>query len=409
MSGWQSQQTGDLGEGVVVAALQRAGFLVGRLTPDPGEDLWAELDGRRSIAEGHFPLRALIQVRATADDTAELVLDVDIDQIKRWAAQPLPVFLVGVSTPTEKLFTKSIDNIVSDDLGGKDPFEMKTKTARVRLHSPEDLGLTLRAAMHQHYASSQLTLEDVPDSEIKNHYFEVLTRRNPESGVSIPTAIWAILWKSPPRPQHFAAMVTELITQGRWQYERSDPRPMLFFFNIFRSLEDRHNNVAAVRIHVVNPDHPNAETLRQQLDMPGGYKVTRERDVAESRQYFESIAMSPEVFRDYAKEVGPQLDALANEVLARARNGVQIWDDGLIGKFNAAKALWNNETVAPAECRMLEAVLEEQFECLLEHGVTWRNTRNQFAPAMRASLLRELEIKLQQCVESWAVVLRAER
>ena len=408
MSGWQSQQTGDLGPAIVQAVLARGGFLAGTLTPDPGEDLWAEVDGRRAIAQGEFPLRALFQVRATGDDTSECVLDIELDQIKRWAAQPLPVFLIGVSTPKERLFAKSIDDIVSEDLSGRDPFEIRTQRARVRPRAVENLGLVMKTAIEKHYAPSRLALSDVSNTEITSHYFEVLSRRDP-AGVSIPTAVWDVLWKSPPRPQHFAAMVTELVRRARNQYGRTELRPILFFFNIFRSSEDRHYNVAAARVEVINLDHPRAEELKRTLEMPRGYNVRQDRDVVESREYWQSITMSPGVFRAYAEGVGLALDALADKVLERVRAGEWVWDDALNETFKGIKHIWENQTIAPPECRMLERVLEEQFECLLQHGYIWRNTRGRFDNSTRCEMLGELETKLTQSRGAWAVVLRTER
>lgn len=366
-----------------------------------------EIDGRRAIAEGDFPLRALLQVKGTEQDGPSFVVDISVGKIKRWSAQPLPVFIVGVSTMTERFFAKSIDEIVTDDLGGRDPFEIDAKTIRVRLAPVEDLGLTVQEAIRAHYASSRLRLVNVPDVEITGHYFEVIARRDPES-TSIPTAVWTVLWKSPPRPQHFATMVTELVRRARGHYARADLEPFLFFFSIFRSLEDRHCNLATARVEVVNPDHPRANELRRHLKMPDGYNVRRDRDLAESREYWQSITMAAATFRGYAEGVGSALDALTTAVFERLREPV-VWDDGLDAAFKTITEVWGNQTVAPAECRMLERVLEEQYQCLLEHRLISRNTRNTYSPpAVRDEMLRERETKLRQCLGSWAIVLRNE-
>jgi hypothetical protein len=67
----------------------------------------------------------------------------------------------------------------------------------------------MKAAIEKHYAPSRLALSDLSDAEIASHYFEVLSQRDPTDAISIPTAVWDVLWKSAPRPQHFAAMVTD--------------------------------------------------------------------------------------------------------------------------------------------------------------------------------------------------------
>ena len=209
MCGWENQQTGDDGQALVTSALTRAKFLVGSLTPDPGEDLWVEVDGRRNIAEGAFPLRALLQVKATAEAIGECVLDLDVDDLRRWAAQPLPVFVVGVSTANEAYFVKSIDDIVSEDLQGKNVFELRTKTARVRINPTDDVASTIRRTVESHYQALKLTLAGVSEDDRKAHYFEVLSQRDPEPIDLVPTVGWFILWKSPARPQHFAAVTVQ--------------------------------------------------------------------------------------------------------------------------------------------------------------------------------------------------------
>jgi hypothetical protein len=145
MAGWRNQKIGDVGQSLVMAELTRAGFLVGSLSPDPGEDLWAEVDGRQAIAEGRFPLRALFQVKATEDIADVCVLDLDVDDLKRWAAQALPVFVIGVSTTANTFFAKSIDQIITDDLLGRDPFELKAKTARARVDPSADVGASTQS------------------------------------------------------------------------------------------------------------------------------------------------------------------------------------------------------------------------------------------------------------------------
>lgn len=68
VSGHDRQQTGDMAETTVEQALRAAGFMTGRLSPDPGEDLWAEVDGRRAAAEGPFPYRGLVQVKGSVPE-----------------------------------------------------------------------------------------------------------------------------------------------------------------------------------------------------------------------------------------------------------------------------------------------------------------------------------------------------
>ena len=75
-------------------------------------------------------------------------------------------------------------------------------------------------------------------------------------------------------------------------------------------------------------------------------------------------------------------------------------------RYGRAVSLGPGEHVSP---HGVEAILEEHFQCLLEHKVIERNRANRFPAAMAAQMLRDLETKLEQCRGSWAVALRIER
>lgn len=81
-------------------------------------------------------------------------------------------------------------------------------------------------------------------------------------------------------------------------------------------------------MEVINPDHPRAEKLRRTLEMPHGYNVRQDRDVTESREFWQSITMSPGVFRTYAEGVGLALDALTEKVLGNDefRRIEHVWE-----------------------------------------------------------------------------------
>lgn len=404
MCGWENQQTGDDGQALVTSALTRAAFLVGSLTPDPGEDLWVEVDGRKNIAAGAFPLRALLQVKATADAIGECVLDLDVDDLRRWAAQPLPVFVVGVSTPNEAYFVKSIDDIVSDDLQGKNVFEVRTKTARVRIKPTDDVAATIRRSIEAHYQSLKLTLAGVSEDDQKAHYFEVLSRRGPEPFGLVPTVGWFILWKSLARPQHFAAMISELIRLCDREYGDHEPRPAVFHFHIYRSIEDRHHNLAVARVDVVNPRHPKRVQIGHTMGIEGEYRVRHDRDLKPTRDFFRSKTASALDFRTYARNLGPMLDALSDKILART--GQQpIWDDALNGDFAVVDDLWNNGPFAPSECGPLDAALSAYYNCLLAHRHIEVYRSGALSAATVSRLLRSEEEKLGYFRGTWRVLL----
>jgi hypothetical protein len=408
MPGWENQQTGDCGQALVSSALTRAKFLVGTLTPDPGEDLWVEVDGRKNIGEGAFPLRALLQVKATAEAIGECVLDLDVDDLRRWAAQPLPVFVVGVSTPNEAYFVKSIDEIVSEDLQGKNVFDLRTKTARVRINPTNDVASTIRGTVETHYRSLKLTLAGVSEDDRNAHYFEVLSQRDPEPIDLVPAVGWFILWKSPARPQHSAAIVSELFRLCDQKYEDHQPTPAVFYFHIYRSIEDRHHNLAVARVDVVNPRHPRRAQIRQALGIEGEYRVRHDRDLKPTRDFFRSKTASAMDFRAYARSLGPMLDALSAKVLAR-RGQPPIWNDELNSDFAVLDELWNKGPFAPSECGPLDAALSAYHGCLLAHRHIEVYRSGALSAATVSRLLRSQEEKLGYFRGTWRVLLDVER
>jgi hypothetical protein len=404
MSGWENQQTGDDGQTLVTSALTRAKFLVGSLTPDPGEDLWVEVDGRKNIAEGAFPLRALLQVKATAEAIGECILDLDVDDLRRWAAQPLPVFVVGVSTTNEAYFVKSIDDIVSEDLQGKNVFELRTKTARVRINPTNDVAATIQRATESHYQSLKLTLAGVSEDDRKAHYFEVLSQRDPEPIGLVPTVGWFILWKSPARPQHFAAIISELMRLCDRQYEDHQPTPAVFHFHIYRSIEDRHHNLAVARVDVVNQRHPKKAHISQTLGIKGEYRVRHDRDLKPTRDFFRSKTVPAVDFRIYARNLGPMLDALSDKILA-PRVQQPVWSDELNRDFAVVDELWNNGPFAPPECGPLDAALSGYYNCLLAHRHVEVYRSGALSAATVSRLLRSEEEKLRHFRGTWRVLL----
>jgi hypothetical protein len=409
VSGWQSQQTGDTGQAIVAAELSRGGFLVGGISPDAGEDLWAEVDGRRAVATGDFPLRALFQVKATTDTVDEFVLDVEIYHLKRWAAQPLPVFVVGVSSPAGKIFVKSVDQIIASDFVGKNLFDLQKKTTRIRLEATSNFASDVRRAIERHYEPLQLNLAQVADDEIKANYFEVLQTRQPEGCELVPTVGWFVLWKSAPRPQHFAAMIAELTRRARQAHIDTRPTPALFIFHVYRSLEDRHYNLAVARVDVVNQDHPKSLTIREVLELKDGYRIRQDRDVKPLREFMQSKTASAEEFRRYALSIGPQFDAMAEKVVARGASGGAVWDEPLQREFSTLDDLSNNGPYAPPECRALEAVLSDYYGCLLSHNHVALRRAKELQPEVVNRLLRKDEARLVSFRWAWSIILRTER
>ena len=408
MPGWENQQTGDAGQSLIEAELVMHGFLVGPLQPDPGEDFWVECQGRRAIAEGSFPLRALLQVKSSATvQSATFTDDLPLTHIKRWAAQPLPVFLIGVTTAQPSAFyAKSVDDILAHDLQGQDPTTLTTKTVRVKLPSVADLSALLTDAIHEHHRSMQLVLKDLSETEIEQHYFEVLKKKKPETWERVPIASWTVLWKSPPRPQHFAAMLTELTRRAKADCEKTFPCPAFVIFHVYRSLYDVQYNLAVARVDWVNPGHPKAAAIAERMGAPGGLKVRHDRDTSELRDIFRSQTVSEDAFAAYASSVGTAFDRITDAILT-GPGGIQAWNDELRRQFKEADDLWNSGPFAPVQYAALAEALSTYNGVLFGHESVAIYRAPKLTPDVTARLLRDSEVRLRDLRGAWRILLPA--
>lgn len=404
--GWQNQQTGDAGQSLVQAVLATRGFLIGPLQPDPGEDFWVEESGRRAITEGSFPLRALLQVKATPQpDEVSFIDDIPLKQIVRWAAQPLPVFLVGVrTTPPHAFYAKAIDDVVAEDLQGKDPTTIHSKTVRVKLPPTADLAALLTKAIDDHHRSMRLVLDGLSETEIEQHYFEVLEKKKPVWGL-LPAASWRVLWKSAPRPQHFAAMLTELARRAGGEYATALPCPAYVIFHVYRSLFDEQRNLAIARADWVYPTHPRAAEIATKFGAVGGFRIRHDRDVDAYREIFRGQTATEDEFAAYARKVGTALDQVVDEILA-GPGGVEVWTDALRAQFEAVDSLWNEGPMAPVRHKALDDALTALHGTVFDHEFVAVYRKDKLTADIVARLLRDSETGMREFRGSWRVLLR---
>lgn len=403
----KNQQTGDVGQSLVQAELATRGFLIGPLQPDPGEDFWVEQDGRRSITEGSFPLRALLQVKAASRvDDAFFTDDLLLKQIVRWASQPLPVFLVGVTTtPPPRFYAKSIDDIVAQELQGRDPTTVEAKTVRVKLPLVADLSAVLGDAIQEHSRSIRLVIEGLSETEIEQGYFEVVEKKKPALCERVPIATWRVLWKSAARPQHFAAMLTELVRRARTDYATSVPRPAFVVFHVYRSLYDLQNNLAIARVDWVDPTHPKAVPIADVLGAVGEFRIRQGRDLAEFREIFRSQTVGEQEFAAYAEKVGTTFDQITDTILGGPR-GIAAWNDKLRAQFKEVDTLWNSGPLPPPQHKALDEALTAYYGALSDHEFVAIYRRDKLKPDVVVRLLKQSEAQLRDCRGSWRIFLR---
>lgn len=405
MAGPDSQQIGDQAAAAIEHVLAKAGFVTGRLDPDLGEDLWVEIDGRRASADGAFPYRALLQVKGAGEiSSGTFTYDLSVKHIRRWTAQILPLFVVGVDLAGDRFFAKSIDEIVSGDLRGKDPMQLSGATVRVHLPAAQDLPSQLRTAIEEHYRSSQLVLAGLDRDLIEQDYFEVLERKAPEPGLRVPIASWKVIWKSPRRAQHFAAMLTELARLAAEEYASAKPRPAFVVFHIYRSQFDLHRNLAAARVDWVDPSHPKSAEITRVLGAPGAFQQRVDKDLEAMREIFRARTASPVDYREYSTRVGTLLDEVTDTLLARP--ALEGWDDQIIARFDLLDALWNEGPDAPVECAQLESMLKAHYHAVFDSYFVSKHRRHALPITTLERLLRQSLDRMGHCRGAWRILVR---
>jgi hypothetical protein len=405
LGGTDSQKTGHVGQILVQAELAPRGFVSGLLDPDLGEDLWIEVEGFKAAAAGSFPLRALLQVKSShSTEEPSFPYDLSIKHIRRWMAQPQPVFVVGITTEAPRRFyAKSIDSIITDDLKGQDVAQLTSKSVRVHLPPVDDLSAFLKAELEAFYLSSQLILKGLPENVIDQEYFEVCKRSAPQAWETPPVATWSVLWKSPRRPQYLSAVLTELARRAEAEYSGSVPRPAIVVFHVYRSLSDLQRNLAVARVDWVDPTHPKAADIIGILGAPGGFRMRLDKDVDETREFIRSRTARPDDFLAYAERVGTAFDWVCDKLIDDP--SPEAWNGPLKDMFREAETLWDTGPFAPTEHSELEKVLTAQHAALFDHHYVALYRRDKLPPATVSRLLEESRARMRTCRGAWRLFL----
>lgn len=267
-----------------------------------------------------------------------------------------------------------------------------------------DLAARLSEAIEDHHRSMRLVLDGLSETEIEQHYFEILEKKKPVWGL-LPTASWRVLWKSAPRPQHFAAMLTELARRAEAEYATTLPCPAYVIFHAYRSLFDEQRNLAIARVDWVYSTHPRAAVIANKFGAVGGFRVRRDRDVDAYREVFRARTATEDEFAAYAREVGTGLDQVVDAILA-GPGGVEVWTDTLRAQFEAVDSRWNEGPMAPVRHKALDDALTALHGTVFDHEFVAVYRKDKLTADVVARLLRDSETKMREFRGSWRVLVR---
>ena len=370
MTGWENQETGDWGEAFVKAELAREKYSVIELKPDLGEEFLVEIEGRKAVAEGLYPRRALIQVKTKSicSDSNLMKVPIPLKAIVRWSAQPLPVFIVGVcGRDTPSLFIMSLDEVLKDVLQGRDPTLCEQEMVTVGLRLAPTLAKTMSLAIEEFTRTLVPDFESLSKEEIDANHFEILKEHAPTVYEKAVLVGWSVLWKSPRRPQFFFAMFRELTKRAKEKYAYIE-KPVNVIFHVYRSLRDHQHNMAIAHVDWVDTEQRGLVAVKEVFEW-APFRVRPGHDNDESRRYLAQKTATVPEFVCCIGKVGTLLDGITEILL---RDGMETksavpWDMSLVAALHEVDQIWNETPQAPTEFVFIDKFISGYVNTLDEN------------------------------------------
>jgi hypothetical protein len=127
----------------------------------------------------------------------------DLSHLRRWAAIPLPVFVVAVDLVGNEphFFARAVDKIVGD-VAPAGLAELEQQKIIISLSQTDDLPSLLKREIAEFYSLHAFQLNGLSENVIARNHYEVISVAKPF--VPPQAKVWLknirILWKGPWRP-----------------------------------------------------------------------------------------------------------------------------------------------------------------------------------------------------------------
>lgn len=276
-NGARSQLTGERAETKVRDVLLDASLFCSKYEHDRGEDLLVELEGYVGQADiGTEPRIGLLQIKGheaegtSASDESEAKRRLNLNHLRRWAAIPLPVFVVAVEIVRNVplFFARSVDNVVGD-VAPEGLAGLEQQSVTVSLPKVADLADFLKTEIAKFYSLHAFQLSGLSENVIARNHYEIISASTPF--LPPQARIWQknirVLWKGPWRPAHFWATLNHIADQLQ---EKDGGRrvPLMATVHVYRSLKDDRDNNAIAHVSWLEDDHAATERLRELISWP---------------------------------------------------------------------------------------------------------------------------------------------
>jgi hypothetical protein len=424
-SGAISQLTGRRAESKVADALLDAEVFCTQYVHDRGEDLIVELGGFKPRSDnGHVPQIGLLQIKGhdphpdfePRKDESKRRLQ--LTHLHRWAALPLPVFVVAVDLYPDgpRFFAQSVDLLVSkvapDGLA-----TLEQDTITVTVPNLRDLASFLTREIESFYSAQAPRLVGLSESVVVRNHYEILEER--VSFVPPTAKVWMkqffILWKSPWRPAFFWVTINHL-ADLLIEKEETLHVPLLATIHVYRSLRDKMDNNAVAHLSWIEESHPEADDVRTTIDWPKATNWIRFRFNLNRTSYdlpdYGIREMNRDEFLSITSSQWHELEAVHNEFIvdlsdSRLREGKRESISRRLSSISDARC--RELTHPPSDLEWFDELLT-QYLSTLNQALDWLVDRPNVSEVTRRRRLDEaLALALSHCGSHLALSKLANR
>lgn len=336
-NGSRSQLTGERAETKVRDTLLDAELFCSKYEHDRGEDLLVELEGyvgQTDISNG--PRIGLLQIKGheaeAASDSDESVVRrrLELNHLRRWAAIPLPVFIIAVDLVGDapQFFACPVDKLVGD-VAPEGLAALEQQTITVLLPRIVDLPAFLKTEIAEFYSLHAFHISGLSENVIARNHYEIISSNTPF--VPPQAKVWQknirVLWKGPWRPAHFWATLNHIADQIQ-EKEGARHVPLMATMHIYRSLKDNRDNNAIAHVSWLEDKHSATEKLRTLINWPKAVHWARFRFHGKSALDALPESLVPEeddeLFITKAEIIWANLDAIYSAVNASLTSDLKL-------------------------------------------------------------------------------------
>lgn len=340
--GSRSQLTGERAETKVRDVLLDAQLFCSKYEHDRGEDMLVELEGYIGKDDiGCGPRIGLLQIKGheaevePAPDNGMVKRRIDLDHLRRWAAIPLPVFIVAVELVGNKpqFFARAVDKLIAD-IAPAGLAELEQQKITITVPRTDDLPSLLKTEIAEFYSLHAFQLAGLSENVIARNHYEIISTTTPF--VPPQAKVWwkniRVLWKGPWRPAHFWATLNHIADQLK-QKEGGRRTPLKATIHVYRSLKDDRDNNAIAHVSWLEDNHSATDALKERVNWPKAAHWMRFQFHGKSslEELPESFAVEEDddSFIAKAERIWVELDSIYSEVINSLTKDLRLPDEKL--------------------------------------------------------------------------------